>query len=329
MFQIGNHIIDSRVLLAPMAGVTDLPFRRLCRRYSAGLTTTEMLTSQTKLWDSKKSLTRLALEKQSHPVSMQIAGSDPSELADAAQQCVALGAQIIDINMGCPAKKVCKKLAGSALLENEALIEKIINKVVHAVDVPVTLKTRTGTNPDNKNGLRVALLAQDLGIRAIAIHGRTRACRFQGQAEYETIKAIAQILTIPVIANGDIQTARQAAQIMSETGASAVMIGRAALGQPWLLRDISHYLQFGNQVKPPELNEKHQLVLEHIQALHEFYGDLKGLRIARKHFAWYCEHLANGEQARKKFNQIDTVEQQLDQINQYFHWLKLNEEQVA
>ncbi len=329
MFHIGDLQVDSPVLLAPMAGVTDMPLRRLCRRYGAGLTTSEMITSDTRLWQSRKSSSRLVVEPQSHPVSMQIAGSDPEQLAVAAQQCVDLGAQIVDINMGCPAKKVCKKLAGSALLSDEALVKEILTATVSAVDVPVTLKTRTGPSPEQRNILRIAEIAEDAGIRALTVHGRTRACRFNGEAEYRHIAAVAKQCTIPVIANGDIDSAEKAARVLEQTGAAAVMIGRAALGAPWLFREIKGYLAHGSAPGEPSLEEKREVVLTHLADLHAFYGETQGVRIARKHFGWYVEALADGKAARKRFNQLDTAESQLRCVNDYFLWLKMNEEKAA
>ncbi|WP_096085363.1 tRNA dihydrouridine synthase DusB [Agaribacterium haliotis] len=329
MLKIGPYELDSPVLLAPMAGVTDLPFRKLCRQFGAGLTTSEMLTSDTKLWHSRKSASRLVVEPQDWPVSMQIAGSEPSELAEAAQACVELGAQIIDINMGCPAKKVCKKAAGSALLGDEKQVERILRAVVEAVEVPVTLKTRTGIAPEQKNGPRVAKLAEDIGVSAVAIHGRTRACRFNGEAEYKTIKNIAAELDIPVLANGDINSAAKAAAVKHNTGAAAVLIGRAALGQPWLFREMKHFLVTGALPAPLNLKQKKQVIEQHLNDLHAFYGPVQGTRIARKHFGWYCQYLANGEHWRKQFNQLQEAEQQLELTDKYFQWLFSYEEEAA
>lgn len=329
MFKIGPHTIDSPVLLAPMAGVTDLPLRRLCRRFGAGLTTSEMITSDTSLWQSRKSSTRLIVEKQNYPVSMQIAGSDARQLADAAQACVEHGAEIVDINMGCPAKKVCKKAAGSALLENEALVQDILSEVVRAVNVPVTLKTRTGTSVDQKNGVRIARIAEHEGISALAIHGRTRACRFNGHAEYETIKQIAGAVSIPVMANGDICSAEMAKRVMDQTGVSAVLIGRGALGRPWIFQEIKVFLESNTFTEPVTLAEKGEVVVEHIAQLHALYGEVQGVRIARKHFGWYCEHLPGGKNARSEFNTLGEVEHQISLIRNYFNRLKTNEDKAA
>lgn len=332
MFFIGPHAINSPVLLAPMAGITDLPFRQICQRYGAGLATSEMVTSDTKLWKSNKSRQRLRCNEDvdekndtnhgqvNTPVSVQIAGNDPKMMAEAARQCVDIGAQIIDINMGCPAKKVCKKLAGSALLKDEALVADILHAVVSSVSVPVTLKTRTGWAPDNKNGLRVAKLAEDLGIQAIAIHGRTRACRFEGHAEYDVIADIAGHLSIPVIANGDIDSGEKAQQVLKHTGASAVMVGRAAFGNPWLFAQIQHYLATGNTLEKPEARERIQVIKEHLTALYHFYGEYTGLRIARKHFAWYCKNMRVAGDYIKQFNKLDTTELQIQAV------LKLDEQ---
>jgi len=329
MFNIGACHIDSQVLLAPMAGVTDIPFRRQCRAFGAGLTTSEMITSDTKMWQSRKSSTRLVVEHQDYPVSMQIAGSDPMQLADAAQACVEVGAEIIDINMGCPAKKVCKKAAGSALLADEPLVARILTAVVDSVNVPVTLKTRTGTDGDNKNGEIVAKLAEQSGVSAIAIHGRTRACRFTGKAEYDTIRRIAQSVDIPVLANGDICSAEQARTVLDYTGAAAILIGRAALGKPWLFQEIKHFLETGTPSLALTLQKKRAVILEHVRSVHAFYGETQGVRLARKHFGWYCESLPNGQHSRKEFNQLGEADKQISHIKEYFFRLKTNEDKAA
>lgn len=331
LFHIGKHIIQGHALLAPMAGVTDLPFRQICRDLGAALTTSEMITSDTSLWASTKSSSRLRMDDNTYiPRSMQIAGTDPEQLALAAIQCVELGADIIDINMGCPAKKVCKKLAGSALLKDEALVAKILETVVESVDVPVTLKTRTGWDKQNKNGINVAIMAEELGIAAIAIHGRTRECRFHGLAEYETITRITDAVNIPVIANGDISSAQKAHDVLNETGAAAVMIGRSALGNPWIFAQINALLTDKNdKIAPPEPSTIQPVALEHIKALHDFYGEFKGLRIARKHFAWYSKNLPLSKESIKTFNQIEAAEQQLQHITNYFTHLTNYEEQAA
>lgn len=329
MFSVGPYRIDSPVLLAPMAGVTDLPFRRQCRKFGAGLTTSEMITSDTKMWQSRKSSTRLVVEKQNYPVSMQIAGSDPKQLADAAQACVEFGAQIVDINMGCPAKKVCKKAAGSALLADEALVTKILEAVVCAVDVPVTLKTRTGTDKDNINGVRIAKIAELSGVKAIAVHGRTRACRFTGHAEYKTIRDIAHAVSIPVFANGDICSVEQAREVLNFTGADALLIGRAALGQPWLFNELKQFIATGKAAPALPVALKCEEILQHIEQIHSFYGEVQGVRIARKHFGWYSERLPNGANERKLFNQLGEADKQISHLKHYFSKLNTNEDKAA
>ncbi len=283
---IGSHLLPSRAVLAPMAGITDLPFRRLCRRFGAGLTTSEMLISNSELWHTRKSHLRLAADDHG-PRAVQIAGADPAMMADAARGCEALGADILDINMGCPAKKVCKRAAGSALLREPELVSEILNSVVAAVSIPVTLKIRTGWSTEQRNGLDIARMAEDAGIQSLVIHGRSRACRFKGDAEYDTIAEIAQALSIPVFANGDINSAEKAAAVLDYTGASGVMIGRSAQGRPWIFQEIHHFLETGQPLPPIASEIKQAVLLEHLQALHQFYGEHQGLRIARKHCAWY------------------------------------------
>jgi tRNA-dihydrouridine synthase B len=277
-----------------MAGVSDAPFRQVCQSMGAGLTTSEMLTANTGLWHSRKSSLRLldAVDCNNRlPRSIQIAGSDPASMAEAARQCVDMGAEIVDINMGCPAKKVCSKAAGSALLRDEKLVADIISAVVNAVAVPVTLKIRTGWCQASRNGTRVARIAEQNGISALTVHGRTRACRFAGEAEYETIAAIVETVDIPVIANGDINSPQKARQVLQTTGANAVMIGRAVQGQPWLIREIDHHLKWNTLSQKPSLKEVFKVVSEHVQALYNFYGDFSGVRIARKHLKWYSQRL--------------------------------------
>ena len=319
-----------------MAGVTDQPFRQICRDLGAALTTSEMITSDTTLWTSDKSSSRLRMDDNTFiPRSIQIAGTDPQQLADAAAQCVELGADIIDINMGCPAKKVCKKLAGSALLKDEPLVAKILEAVLQAVNVPVTLKTRTGWDKQNKNGIHVAIMAEQLGVAAIAIHGRTRECRFNGVAEYETIEKIASAVRIPVIANGDINSAKKAVHVLHHTGATGVMIGRPALGNPWIFEQINALLTHtDSDIRLPTAAEVQAVALNHINALHDFYGEFKGLRIARKHFGWYSKKWENQSLPQSKnsistFNQIETSEQQLQHIEKYFTHLTNYEELAA
>ena len=292
--KIGPHTLSSQVLLAPMAGVSDAPFREVCQLMGAALTTSEMLTAKTGLWHSRKSSFRL-LEVEnvvsSLPRSIQIAGSEPKQMAEAAKQCVAHGAEIVDINMGCPAKKVCNKAAGSALLRDENLVADILTAVVNAVEVPVTLKIRTGWCTTSRNGTQIARIAEQSGIQALTVHGRTRACRFTGEAEYETIAAIVKTVAIPVIANGDIDSPQKAHKVLQATGANAVMIGRAAQGQPWLIREIDHYLKLNVLCDKPSLSEMYKIVSEHLQSLYNFFGDFSGVRIARKHLKWYSQRL--------------------------------------
>ncbi|WP_206610574.1 tRNA dihydrouridine synthase DusB [Marinomonas rhizomae] len=317
-FAIGPYCVDKSVILAPMAGVTDLPFRRLCHDQGAGLVVSEMVTSDVRLWNSTKSRHRLIHDAEVSPRSVQIAGGDPQMMAEAAQQNVELGAQIIDINMGCPAKKVCNKAAGSALLKDEALVREILETVVNSVSVPVTLKIRTGWSLDQKNGLAIAKMAEDIGIQALAIHGRTRECKFQGQVEYDTIAEIKHHLNIPIFANGDIKDAQSAKFVKDYTQADGIMIGRAAQGRPWIFREINHYLETNELLAPPSLSEVRQLVINHVNALHQFYGDYLGVRIARKHVGWYLQTLADKTQFRSLFNRIDNTQEQLDKLQEFF-----------
>lgn len=327
MFHIGTWAVDQPTILAPMAGVTDLPFRRICRQLGAGLTVSEMVTSDSRLWNSKKSLSRLAHDQDEKPRSVQLAGSEPLQLAEAAKANVDMGAQIIDINMGCPAKKVCKKAAGSALLKDEKLVADILQAVVGAVNVPVTLKIRTGWDTENRNGVTVAKIAENAGIQALAVHGRTRSCAFRGDVEYDTIADIVSKVTIPVFANGDITSAKQAAWVMDYTKAKAIMIGRGAQGNPWLFREINYFLEQGKALAKPTPTEFCTIVLEHVRALHEFYGGQQGTKIARKHVGWYLQkqesfrcadhpHLDQGY--RQSFNRIECAQEQCDSLQSYF-----------
>ncbi len=309
--RIGTIDIASPVLLAPMAGTTDLPFRRLARRFGAGLAATEMTTADTSLWRAEKSRHRLRLEGDPWPRMVQIAGSDAGPMAEAARAVADAGADIIDINMGCPAKKVCRKLAGSALLKDERRVGEILAAVVGAVDLPVTLKTRTGWDPDNRNGVRVARLAEDCGIRALAIHGRTRTCRFAGNAEYETIAQIVDAVSIPVIANGDIDGPEKALEVLRVTGAAAVMIGRAAQGRPWIFREVLHYLRHGHVLPPVDAAELRAIITDHLQDLHRFYGEERGVRVARKHLSWYSRHLRDGDHYRRQVMRVESAAEQL------------------
>ena len=312
-FAIGPHQLANGLFVAPMAGLTDRPTRNLLRQLGAGLAVAEMLTSDTNLWHSRKSQLRLPHADDLAPVSVQIAGNDPQQMAMAAQANVELGADIIDINMGCPAKKVCKKAAGSALLAEPELVKDILTSVVAAVDVPVTLKIRTGTNPDQRNGVDIARIAEDAGIQALAVHGRTRACAFKGSVEYDTIAAIKQAISIPVIANGDIHSAEQAKHVLAHTQADGVMIGRAIQGNPWIFQQIHHYLQHNTLPAAPSRVDMWQIISQHLQGIHELYGDVMGPRIARKHAAPY---LLNKQQ-RQAFNQLTTASEQLAFMQQH------------
>nr|WP_318013675.1 tRNA dihydrouridine synthase DusB [Marinomonas sargassi] len=317
-FAIGPYHVEKPVILAPMAGVTDLPFRRLCHDQGAGLVVSEMVTSDVRLWNSSKSRHRLIHDDEVSPRSVQIAGGDPVMMAEAAQQNVELGAQIIDINMGCPAKKVCNKAAGSALLKDESLVREILESVVNSVSVPVTLKIRTGWSLDQKNGISIAKMAEDIGIQALAVHGRTRECKFKGQVEYDTIAEIKQQLSIPVFANGDINDPIKAKYVKDYTNADAIMVGRAAQGRPWIFREINHYLHTNELLNSPSLEEVKQLVMKHVVRLHEFYGDYLGVRIARKHVGWYLQTLEDKSQFRAVFNRIDNPQEQLDKLEAFF-----------
>ncbi|GAA0790944.1 tRNA dihydrouridine synthase DusB [Marinobacterium sediminicola] len=318
MFRIGPYSIDSRVILAPMAGVTDRPFRQLCRRMGAGLVVSEMVTSDSRLWHTRKSSFRLDHTGEAEPRSIQIAGGDPEMMAEAARLNVTNGAQIIDINMGCPAKKVCNKAAGSALLRDEPLVKDILQAVIAAVEVPVTLKIRTGWCQETRNGVRIAEMAEAAGIAALAVHGRTRADRYQGEAEYDTIARIREAISIPLFANGDIDSPQKAAQVLEQTGADAVMIGRAAQGRPWLLGQIDHYLRTGELQPEPDLTTQHTILREHLHALHDFYGDYLGVRIARKHVGWYLQSCTDNRNFRQRFNQLETASDQVNAVDAFF-----------
>lgn len=315
MIEIGKYSISAPTALAPMAGVTDLPFRKICRQHGAGLVVSEMVTSDSTLWNSRKSSFRLDFSGEPSPRSVQIAGSEPAQMAEAARMNVELGAEIIDINMGCPAKKVCKKAAGSSLLRDEKLVADILDAVVGAVDVPVTLKIRTGWCPDSRNATSIARIAQSAGIQALAVHGRTRACKFNGNAEYNTMAEVVNAVSIPVIANGDITTPQRARWVLDHTGAAMVMIGRGAQGNPWLFHQINHFLATGQLLPPPDDETVRQQVLEHLTALHDFYGEFLGLRIARKHTGWYLSSRVEAELLRQ-FNRLESPQQQLDFVGQ-------------
>ena len=320
--RIGPYLIDPPVVLAPMAGVTDKPFRLLCKRLGAGLAVSEMTNADPRLWHTRKSLHRMDHAGEPEPVSVQIAGYDPAMLAEAARFNVANGAQLIDINMGCPAKKVCNVWAGSALLQDETLVARILDAVVRAVDAPVTLKIRTGWDRDHRNGLAIARIAEDAGIQALAVHGRTRADQYQGQAEYDTIAAIKQAVRIPVLANGDVDSPRKARDILGMTGADALMVGRAAQGRPWIFRELAHFLATGETLPPPSPTEVRDILLGHLQHLHEFYGELAGVRIARKHLGWYAKDRPENAAFRAVVNRAEDAEAQLRLTGEYFDRLQ-------
>ena len=310
MIAIGPYSLRSRFVLAPMAGVTDLPFRELVWRMNAGLVVSEMVTSRRELLDSKMTRERRVHVPGAVPRAVQIAGAEPELMARAARCNVAHGAQIIDINMGCPAKKVCNKLAGSALMRDERRVEEILNAVIAAVDVPVTLKMRTGWSSEMRNGISIARIAEDVGIGALAVHGRTRACRFEGAAEYDTIARIKQAVDIPVIANGDIDSPEKARMVLDYTGADAVMVGRAAQGRPWLAKSIGHYLETGEKLPEPGGEEVADTIEEHLRRLYDFYGVERGIRIARKHVGWYLKSVPGGDEFRRAFNQLESSAEQ-------------------
>ena len=320
-FHIGPYRIDVPVVLAPMAGVTDKPFRMLCKRLGAGLCVSEMTTSEARLWTSAKSVHRMDHVDEPAPISVQIAGTDPAVMAAAARHNVEHGAQIIDINMGCPAKKVCNAWAGSALMQDEALVARILTAVVEAVDAPVTLKIRTGWNRDNKNAPRIARIAEDCGIAALAVHGRTRADLYTGEAEYDTVAAIKQALRIPVLANGDISSPQQARLVLDYTKADAVLVGRAAQGRPWIFREIAHFLATGDTLPEPSPAEVGDILLGHLRHLHEFYGELAGVRIARKHLGWYAKDRPENGAFRAVVNRAETADEQLRLTAEYFERL--------
>jgi tRNA-dihydrouridine synthase B len=322
--RIGPHNIDPPLILAPMAGVTDKPFRLLCKRLGAGYAVSEMTSSDPRLWRTRKSTHRLDHDGEPAPIGVQIAGADSQALAAAARHAVEHGAQIVDVNMGCPAKKVCSAWAGSALLQDEALVERIVRAVVAAVDVPVTLKIRTGWNRDNRNGVRVARIAEEAGVRALAVHGRTRDMLYTGDAEYETIAAIKQAVRIPVIANGDVTSPQKARAVLAATGADALMIGRAAQGRPWIFREIAHFLATGDVEPPPAIAAVRDTLLEHVRALHEFYGETAGVRIARKHLAWYAKDRPENAAFRAVVNRAETADEQLRLTRDYFAALELD-----
>ena len=316
--KIGPHRIEPKVILAPMAGVTDKPFRLLCKRLGAGLAVSEMTTSDPRFWTTAKSLHRMDHVGEPDPVSVQIAGTVPAIMADAARFNVDHGAQLIDINMGCPAKKVCNAWAGSALMREPDLVARIVAAVVNAVDVPVTLKIRTGWDADHRNAPEIARIAEDAGIQALAVHGRTRDQQYTGTAEYDTIAAIKAMLRIPVVANGDIDSPEKARFVLDATGCDAVMIGRAAQGRPWILGRIAHYLATGESLPEPSLREVRDVLLGHLEHLHAFYGEVSGVRIARKHLGWYAKDRPENTAFRAVVNRAQTADEQLRLTRDYF-----------
>jgi len=328
LVQIGPYKLRNNLVVAPMAGVTDRPFRMLCKKLGAGYAVSEMVTSNSLLYGSAKTLRRANHEGEVEPISVQIAGADPKMLAEAAKYNVDHGAQVIDINMGCPAKKICNVMAGSALLKDEPLVSQILKAVVSAVDVPVTLKIRTGWDKQNRNAVAVAKMAEDIGVQALAMHGRTRACAYMGEAEYDTIAEVKQAIKIPLIANGDITTPEKAKFVLEYTGADGVMIGRAAQGRPWIFREIEHYLATGEHMPAPEVEEIRSVMLEHLHDLYEFYGDLTGMRVARKHISWYTKGLKDSANFRHAMNQLQTIEEQLAAIHQFFDHLQTQDHRL-
>ncbi len=329
MMKIGPYCIDPPVVLAPMAGVTDKPFRLLCKRMGAGLAVSEMTTADPRLWQTRKSLRRMDHAGEPEPISVQIAGYDPTMLAEAARYNADNGAQIIDINMGCPAKKVCNVWSGSALLQDEPLVARIVKAVVDAVEVPVTLKIRTGWDRDNKNALTIARIAEDAGIAALAVHGRTRADKYEGEAEYETIAAVKASVRIPVLANGDVVTPQQAKHVLDVTGADAVMVGRGAQGRPWIFREISHFLATGETLREPAPHEVGTILAHHLEQLYAFYGELQGVRIARKHLGWYAKDRPENAAFRNVVNRAETATEQLQLTRDYFAALVAGEQLAA
>jgi tRNA-dihydrouridine synthase B len=316
--RIGPYQLKNNLIVAPMAGVTDRPFRMLCKRLGAGMAVSEMVSSNSLLYGSEKTKRRANHEGEVDPISVQIVGADPGMLAQAAQYNVDNGAQIIDINMGCPAKKICNVMAGSALLQNEPLVAKLLEAVVNAVSVPVTLKIRTGWDKQNRNAIRIAKIAESSGIQALAIHGRTRACAYTGDAEYDTIAAVKASVNIPIIANGDIISPEKVKYVLERTGADAVMIGRAAQGRPWIFREIEHYLNSGEHLPAPQVGEIHSVLRDHVHDLYLFYGEHTGLRVARKHISWYTKGLAGSAHFRHHMNQLEDPVAQLAAVDDFF-----------
>jgi tRNA-dihydrouridine synthase B len=329
IMQIGPYQLANNLVLAPMAGVTDLPFRKLCRRMGAGMAVSEMVSSNSLLWGSEKTQRRANHDGETDPRSVQIMGTDPQMMAEAAKFNAEKGAQIIDINMGCPAKKVCNVAAGSALMRDEKLVADILGAVVNAVDIPVTLKIRTGWDAQNRNAPTIARIAEDSGIQSLAIHGRTRADQYKGDAEYDTIAEVKQQLNIPVIANGDITTPEKAQFVLEYTDTDAVMIGRAAQGRPWIFREIEHYLKTGEHLAEPSLVEIRDILVGHLNNLYDFYGEYAGVRIARKHISWYSKGQRHGAAFRQTVNHVDSKAEQLDLTYQFFEQLLTTGELAA
>jgi tRNA-dihydrouridine synthase B len=312
--QIGNIALENQLFVAPMAGVTDRPFRTLCRQLGAGYAVSEMVTSRKELWNSLKTSRRADHTGEPGPISVQIAGTDAAMMAEAAHYNIERGAQIIDINMGCPAKKVCNKWAGSALMQDEALALEIAQAVVDACaphGVPVTLKMRTGWSQRNKNAVALARRFEDAGVQMLSVHGRTREQGYGGEAEYETVAAVKAAVRIPVVANGDIRSPEKAREVLAITGADAIMVGRAAQGRPWIFREIAHFLATGSHLAPPLVAEVRRLLLDHLQDHYTLYGEFTGVRSARKHIGWYVKALPGGAEFRTRMNLVDSCGEQL------------------
>jgi len=325
---IGPYQLSNKLILAPMAGVTDLPFRKLCRSLGAGMAVSEMVSSNSLLWGSDKTKRRASHEGETDPKSVQIMGTEPAMMAEAAKYNFDNDAQIIDINMGCPAKKVCNVLAGSALLQDEKLVGEILTAVVEAVDIPVTLKIRTGWDRESRNAVNIARIAEDAGIQSLAIHGRTRADQYRGDAEYDTIADVKSRIAIPVIANGDIKTPEKAKFVLDYTKADAVMIGRAAQGRPWIFREIEHYLKTGEHLPEPNVEEIRDILLGHLDNLYDFYGEFTGVRVARKHISWYSKGQSHGGAFRQAVCRVNTIDEQLNITREFFERL-INKEEIA
>ena len=325
---IGPYQLSNKLILAPMAGVTDLPFRKLCRSLGAGMAVSEMVSSNSLLWGSDKTKRRASHDGETDPKSVQIMGTEPAMMAEAAKYNLDTGAQIIDINMGCPAKKVCNVLAGSALMRDEKLVGKILSAVVEAVDIPVTLKIRTGWDHSSRNAINIARIAEDSGIQSLAIHGRTRADQYRGDAEYDTIADVKSRIAIPVVANGDIKTPEKAKFVLDYTKADAVMIGRAAQGRPWIFREIEHYLNTGEYLPEPTVAEIRDIMLGHLENLYDFYGEFTGVRVARKHISWYSKGQSHGGAFRDAVCRVNTIDEQLSMTHEFFERL-LEKEEIA